>query len=46
MPCFLWDNGVWKVENNQYDEHYGFYNREQQTWYFPDIIQAINEELK
>lgn len=42
MPCFLWDNGVWKVENDDYNEHYGFYNREQQTWYFPDILEAIN----
>ena len=42
MPCFLWDNGVWKVENDDYNEHYGFYNREAQSWYFPDILEAIN----
>ncbi len=46
MPCFLWDNGIWKVEDNKYDEHYGYYNREKQTWYFPEIIKAINEETK
>ena len=46
MPCFLWDNAIWKVENNKYDEHYGYYNRHNQTWYFPEIIDAINEELK
>lgn len=46
MPCFLWDNAVWKVEGNEYGEHYGFYNRHDQTWYFPEIIAAINEELK
>ena len=44
MPCFLWDNGVWKVEGNQYDEHYGFYNRIEQTWYFPEILEAIIAE--
>lgn len=42
MSCILWDNGVWKVENDDYNEHYGFYNREQQTWYFPEILEAIN----
>lgn len=41
MSCILWDNGVWKVENDDYNEHYGFYNREQQTWYFPEILDAI-----
>ena len=46
MPCFLWDNAVWKIEDNKYDEHYGFYNRYNQTWYFPEIIEAINSELK
>ena len=24
----------------------GYYNREEQTWYFPEIINAINEGLK
>ena len=46
MPCFLWDNGVWKVENDKYDEHYGFYNRLNQTWYFPEILDAIISEIK
>ena len=46
MPCFLWDNAVWKVEGDKYDEHYGYYNRYDQTWYFPEIINAINEETK
>lgn len=43
MPCFVWDNAVWEVEGNEYSEHYGFYNRYNQTWYFPEIIKAINE---
>lgn len=46
MPCFLWDNAVWKVEGDKYDEHYGYYNRHNQTWYFPEIIDAINDETK
>ena len=46
IACILWDNGVWQVEGNDYSEHYGFYNREKQTWYFPEIIRAINEEVK
>ena len=46
MPCFLWDNGVWEVEGNDYNEHYGYYNRKAQTWYFPEIIKAINDEIK
>jgi endoglucanase len=49
MPCILWDNGVWKVENDDYEEHYGFYNRTEGTWFFPDILAAIlkgvNDEL-
>ena len=46
MPCFLWDNGVWEVEGTEYSEHYGYYNRRTQKWYFPEIIKAINEEIK
>ena len=41
MPCILWDNGIWEVEGQAYDEHYGFYNRSEQSWYFPDILNAI-----
>ena len=46
ITCFLWDNGVWKVEGSKYDEHYGFYNRKNQSWYFPEIIEAITQEVK
>lgn len=41
IPAVLWDNGVWEVTNNKYNEHYGFYNRDSQTWYFPSIIEAM-----
>ena len=46
ITCILWDNGVWKVENDDYEEHYGFYNREKQTWYFPEILKAITDGSK
>ncbi len=41
IPAVLWDNGVWEVTNNKYNEHYGFYNRDSQTWYFPSLIEAM-----
>lgn len=44
MPCILWDNGVWEVKGNDYNEHYGYYNRNEQKWYFPEITKAIIEE--
>ena len=44
ISCILWDNGVWEVKGNDYNEHYGYYNRYNQTWYFPDILDAIIEE--
>ena len=37
----LWDNGNWQVFNNDYNEHYGYYNRSNQTWYFPEILEAM-----
>lgn len=41
MTCCLWDNGVWKLNGNDYNEHYGYYNRTEQTWYFPEILDAM-----
>lgn len=42
----LWDNGVWKItstDSNRFDEHYGYYNRTAQEWYFPTLIEkAVN----
>jgi endoglucanase len=38
----LWDNGNYQVPSNgSFSELYGFYNREEQTWYFPEILEAI-----
>ena len=46
IPCLLWDNGVWKVGQKSngdpdYSEGYGYYNRTEQKWYFPEITDAI-----
>lgn len=41
IPCFLWDNGVWEVKGKDYNEHYGYYNRNEQTWFFLEILDAI-----
>jgi endoglucanase len=48
IPCCLWDNAVWEVPNGStdYSEHYGYYNRKAQTWYFPEIINQIVESTK
>ncbi|MBR1639857.1 MAG: glycoside hydrolase family 5 protein [Treponema sp.] len=44
IPCILWDNAVWKVSGNDYNEHFGYYDRNNQSWYFPEILDAIMEE--
>lgn len=41
----LWDNGDMDTENT-YEEKFGFYNRKQQVWYFPEICETIVETLK
>ena len=41
IPSVLWDNGNWQVFGKNYSEHYGYYNRLSQTWYFPSIIKAM-----
>ena len=46
IPCILWDNGVYQTRldengNPDYSEGYGYYNRTQQSWYFPEITAAI-----
>ena len=48
IPCILWDNGVWQTRTTQsgspdYSEGYGYYNRQEQTWYFPEILRAVIE---
>lgn len=41
MCPIVWDNGNTDVIGTDYSEHYGFYKRTDQTWYFPTILTAI-----
>lgn len=45
MTACVWDNGIHEVVNNDYSEHYGYYNRRTQQWYFPEILQAILDNV-
>jgi len=40
IPAFWWDNGNWQVSGSDYNEKYGYYNRNQQIWYFPSLMKA------
>ena len=41
LTAFIWDNGSVEVgENGDVSEHYGFYNRTEQTFYFPTLLKA------
>ena len=50
IPCLLWDNGVWQIKEvngkTDYGEHYGYYNRKAQTWFFPEITETIISATK
>ena len=49
MPCFLWDNqqfAVTSTDAKRFEEKYGFYNRLQQKWFEPEILEAIVESTK
>lgn len=46
MMCCLWDNGNYVLSGKDYSEHFGYYNRTKQTWYFPEIIAVIREEAR
>ena len=51
IPCCLWDNGVWQLRqdkkgNPDYSEGYGYYNRLEQSWYFPEITKTIIDACK
>ena len=42
MTTILWDNGSHEVPSGgSFNELYGFYDRTAQTWYFPEILDAI-----
>lgn len=41
IPCVWWDNGYHKSGN----ELFGIFNRQELTWYEPEIVEAIMESL-
>ena len=41
IPCFIWDNNKAEGEGS-----YGILNREDCTWYFPEILEAIQNAVK
>lgn len=40
----LWDNGAYSPSRTE-GEKFGFYNRKAASWYFPEIIDVINEVM-
>lgn len=44
MTSVLWDNGNYKPNPNE-NEHFGYYNRLEATWYEPLIIEKIQEVI-
>lgn len=45
MCAILWDNGDADARYT-YEEKFGFFNRKDKTWYFPEIINAITTARK
>ncbi|WP_294428918.1 glycoside hydrolase family 5 protein [uncultured Treponema sp.] len=43
MVTCLWDNGDPKADNT-FEEKFGFFNRKNLNWYFPEIIDTIVEK--
>lgn len=39
IPAVLWDNNGWDCSDGKYEEKFGYYNRQTQTWYFPSLIK-------
>lgn len=39
IPAILWDNNGWDSSDGNYEEKFGYYNRQSQTWYFPSLIE-------
>ena len=49
--CCLWDNGEWMINDSlppatRYSEHFGYYNRTEQTWFFPELLEAAKKAYK
>lgn len=50
ISSFWWDNGNYIIDNSKpddeiYSEHYGYYNRTKQVWYFPELMKASLEAV-
>lgn len=43
MPMCIWDNGYYKTGSgsNGYTEKFGFYDRENQSWHFHEILAVL-----
>lgn len=41
IPCFIWDNNVSSGEGS-----YGILNRDDCSWYYPDILEGIQNAVK
>lgn len=44
MACIVWDN--MSPNNSQKSERYGYYDRRNLKWYFPEVIQAAIDAAK
>lgn len=44
MTSCLWDNGQYYVSGNDYNEKFGYYDRKNQEWFFPELMAAMMEE--
>lgn len=42
----LWDNNQYNVTGSDYSEKYGFFNRSNNTWYEPELLNAIMRGTK
>ena len=40
MPCVLWDNGAYGIQENGSEQH-GYFSRTRLTWYFPSLIKKM-----
>lgn len=43
LAACVWDNGVWKIKEGttDYSEKFGYFDRRELKWFFPEILDAI-----
>ncbi|MCQ2597222.1 MAG: glycoside hydrolase family 5 protein [Treponema sp.] len=41
ITCVLWDNQAVEKDSNGWTEKFGYYNRNEQKWFFPEITETI-----